>query len=343
MRVLKFDRKKGIVRVKIENLTDLWHLGHVLEPCDIVRAKTYRKVTIKRGGEIEYGEKKPLTVTLRLERVEFHKETGKLRLGGMIVEAPDDFSAGHHTIQAEPGLVLTIRKKWRPHQLERIKSARVREPVLLVCLIDRESASFYSLKGHGIDFLGEDVQPRRLKGVEAERIKKSGLEGGFYQKVTDYLAGQEGYEKIVIAGPGFEKENLFNFIKSRNKELASKIILEQVSSATRSGLNELLKKSGDRILQQTRVVRETQKVEKLFGEINRDGLGVYGRDEVKKAITFGALEELLVSEEKVAEYEELMETAEKIGCRIVVISSSHEAGERLLHLGGIGAFLRFRI
>jgi len=331
------------VEVLLQNLTDLWHLSHVISSGDVVRAKTYRRVAIKRGNKIEYGERKPVTLTLNVEATEFHKNTGRLRLSGVIAHSPEDFSKGHHTIVVEPGMIIKIKKEWKRAQLERLNRAKIKQPRVLICLIDRDRANFISLKESGIDILGEKEAKRVPKGFEMKGIKKENVEGSFYQEVTDYLLGAKEYEKIIIAGPGFEKENLMNYIKANSPLLVKQIIVESASTTTKSGVNELLKRSGDKILAQTRIARETRVVEQLFERIKHEGLVAYGQKEVKGAVEAGAVEKLLVSEEKINDFEQLMEQVEQMKGQLAVIAKNHEAGEQFLSIGGIGAFLRYRI
>jgi len=70
---------------------------------------------------------------------------------------------------------------------------------------------------------------------------------------------------------------------------------------------------------------------------------VYGRKETEHALRMGAIERLLVSEDKIHDYEPLLDEAEKLHTEIVIISSEHESGEKFLAIGGIGGFLRFKI
>ena len=44
-------------------------------------------------------------------------------------------------------------------------------------------------------------------------------------------------ERFIIAGPGFAKDNLKDFIKKRKPDLISRITFESVSYAERSGVN----------------------------------------------------------------------------------------------------------
>ncbi len=43
MQILEEKPKEGKVKVKAETLDDLWHLYHIIDPGDIVYAKTLRK------------------------------------------------------------------------------------------------------------------------------------------------------------------------------------------------------------------------------------------------------------------------------------------------------------
>ena len=138
MRILKLDRKEGIARLFLQSLEDLWHLHKILETGDQIQAKTYRKVVIKRGSEIVEGEKKPVLLTIQLEKSEFHQYTGKLRLSGVIISGPEDIQlASHHTITAEPGMQITVKKKWKSYQIERLEKAKVREASIFFVSIDR--------------------------------------------------------------------------------------------------------------------------------------------------------------------------------------------------------------
>jgi protein pelota len=338
MRIIRFDRKEGSIKLKIETPEDIWHLSKVLEPGDLVRGKTKRKITIKRGQEIIKGEHKPVTLTIEAEKISFHKDTGKLRITGKIKEGPEDIDLNsYHTIQIEQGMVLIIKKEWKKYQIERLEKAKIKQPLIFICMIDRERADFASLKESGVELLGS-ITSRKSKMGKEDEDKDS-----YYKQIMDVLERQRDHKSIIIAGPGFERENLYNYIKEKQPSLLKKIVLEHASDTGRPGINEVLKKSADKVLLQTRIVEETQWVEKFLAEIKKDGLAVYGKEETRKATEYGAVETLLVSEEKLSEFEDIIEKAEKQSGKIVIITSNHEAGDRFFNIGGIGGFLRFKI
>ena len=76
------------------------------------------------------------------------------------------------------------------------------------------------------------------------------------------------------------------------------------------------------------------------------GLVAYGLEEVQRALNYGAVEQLLITDTFLRKYEGadgLIERAKGMRGEVVIVSTEHEAGERLQALGGIGALLRFRI
>jgi protein pelota len=247
--------------------------------------------------------------------------------------------SSYHTLSIDTDSVLTIHKaKWKPYQMDRLKKARQRRPLLFICSLDREEADFAGLRESGIEWSGS-VRAKKV----GQKVGKQERGSEYYQEILGVLEKSQGFEAIVLAGPGFEKDNLLKFIQEKNPELARKIILEKVSSAGRRGIQEVIQTSANRLLKETRVAKETELVESLLMEITREGNVVYGKKETERALGMGAVERLLVSEEKIHDFEGILDQAEKMRTEIVVISSEHESGERFLAIGGIGGFLRFKI
>ncbi len=332
MRTLKKDLKHGRMTLKIENSDDLWHLDHILNEGDMIKARTMRKVAVKAGGEFRLSEKKPMVLTIQLEKSGFDENSGTLRLAGKIVEGPADTKlSSYHTMQIEPGIILTVgKKKWSMPAMKRINEAGTRESMILICVMDREEADIALVRGTGI---------KNLARIECDNPENR---EAYHKELLKFLIGQDGYSVIVIAGPGFEAGNLMKYVRKNNPDLASKCVSEGASHTGITGINEIMKKSGERILRDTRIGRESWLVEEVLSRIKTDGLVAYGKDEVKKAVEIGAAETLIVSREKISGFENLMETAEKMKSSVRLITADHSAGEQFLHLGGIAALLRFR-
>ena len=60
MRIITSDFKKGFVKIKITDPEDLWYLSQIIEPGDLLTAKTTRKVKIGDGEDAKV-DKKTLT------------------------------------------------------------------------------------------------------------------------------------------------------------------------------------------------------------------------------------------------------------------------------------------
>ena len=336
MKILRRNLRSGLVKLKTETPEDMWHLDKVLEPGDIVAAKTTRRKTIKRGNELIKGERVPITIGIELEKAAM--ESGRIRLRGKIVSGPKDIEqASYHSLAIEPHMEVDVRKaRWSREQLERLRRAGTKEPLLFICVLDREEADFASLRESGLDTRGTV-----RVGNSADRPDDR---TGYYSEIARVLEKESGkHNAIIIAGPGFEKENLLNYIKEGFPDLVKGISLEAASHTGRAGIHEIIRKSVNKVLKQTRIARETELVERLLELMGRDGLVTYGTDEVRKAAMSGAVETLLISEDMVPENEGLMDAVEKMRGSVCIITGNHEAGERFLYLGGVAAFLRYRI
>ncbi|MBI2659639.1 mRNA surveillance protein Pelota, partial [Candidatus Woesearchaeota archaeon] len=158
-------------------------------------------------------------------------------------------------------------------------------------------------------------------------------------------------KQVIIASPAFWKEDLMKELD--DNELRQKIILATCSSATKNGIEEVIKRPEVReAVKQERAAKEMNKVEELFVEIAKSNLAAYGLNETKKAAEIGAVKELLItdsfiqksrSENFYNEVDKVMKTVDRAKGEIEIISSEHEGGKKLDGLGGIAAILRFKM
>jgi protein pelota len=79
--------------------------------------------------------------------------------------------------------------------------------------------------------------------------------------------------------------------------------------------------------------------------ISREGAVAYGKKQVEIAIEYGAVDEILLADSLLRDQSvvHLIENAEKMQAKIVVLSTAFEPGERLEALGGIAALLRYKM
>jgi protein pelota len=354
-------KRTGEVSLIPESLDDLWHLKHVIEKGDLVYSLTYRRLE-EATDKIrpDKTEKKPLRLGIRAESVEFHKFSRRLRIKGVIEKGLDTELGSYHTFNIEPGVELSIVKTWKEHQLRRIREAEkaVGSPDVIVLTIEEGEAVAGVVRQYGVDELFS-IRYSSGKGMESgEGSKKDFFYAVLNQLKSSFLS--IAAEAIIIAGPGFVKNDFFSFLKEKDSELAKRARTEQASSIGMSGFIEVLKRGAvERLKKEERLTREVRLLDRLMEEISKeqDGKGVYGKEEVRNALQYGAIETLLISDEKLMasrveeeeneeermEIESLLMDVERGRGKIVVFSTEFEPGKRLNGLGGIAAILRFRI
>ncbi|MBU3941842.1 MAG: mRNA surveillance protein pelota [Nanoarchaeota archaeon] len=351
MKQIHINLKKGEAKLKIENMDDLWCLSHIIEPDDLVRGKTIRKIKIGESDQRKVNiVKKTVFIEIRVENTEFHEYSSVLRVSGTITQGPEDIQKGsYHTFNLEPGSIITIiKKQWLSFQVEKIKQASVETKKILICILDRDEACFGLLKKQGFSLLSE------IKGDVEKKADLKAKTGNFYGEVVNKLydyVGRYKIESIILASPAFWKEDLMKNIK--NDEIKKKITLATCSCSGKEAINEVLKRPEVKnVLSQQRVAKELEFVESLLEEISKNNLAVYGLKETEKAVNAGAVEKLLVTdrliqktraEKKFEKIDQLMKNTESMKGSVNIIGSDHDGGKKLDGLGGIGAILRYKL
>jgi protein pelota len=286
---------------------------------------------------------------VRAEQIEFSENANRVRVTGKIVAGgPEEFIqiGSYHTIDIEPHFAVEIKKVggWKPYQLDRLYNAQkaMKRVKLSVVVLDEQHALFASMKEFGVsfDFTVESHASKREADYDKKKLQ-------YFGDITKALSNVKA-GKIIIAGPGFTKDNLRKFIADKHPELAQKLIYETVADAEESGVYELLKRGlAEKVMGEERMAKEFSFMEDFTTQVSKDtGLAAYGKAEIRKAIEFGAIGKLFVTDEllrKDKEIETLLDAAEKLKCEIHVFSAENPPGQQLAGLGGIAALLRFRM
>jgi len=343
MKILKSDLKHGMVFVKIEVEEDLWYLKNIIIVGDRVKSKTMRSQFIERNGQKVKIGKKPMFLKLKLEKIEFNESVYKIRLMGKILEGPDDVQLGsYHTIEIGVGDLLTIIKNnWKKYEIDKIKKSQKKVPKTLLTVVDNNEATFGILGASGIKIISDLTNKHSIQYEEKKTPE-------FYKSVAKEIERlSEDSKKVILAGPGFAKEHVKEILEKNYPKINEKTISDSTSSATRSGISELLKRGNlEKIIQESEIIKETKLIEEFFSHLKKeDGLATYGVVEVKKADDMGAIETILVSEKKIKEpeIEKILNSVELKGGKVEVISTTHDSGEQFHRMGGLGTMLRFKL
>ncbi|BFI76406.1 mRNA surveillance protein pelota [Sulfurisphaera ohwakuensis] len=340
MKILEFDDKKGIMKLHIENEDDLWILHIILKKGDRVVAKTTRDVSMGRESR-----RIPMIIKLQVEYTEFQSFTSRLRIHGIILDAPERFGikGSHHTINLDIGDEIVIEKDhWNKFEVEKIKRQEEKHLKMLIVLVDFDEYLIALPMKQGIRILAE--KSLRTPNKEEENIIEENAKE-VANEVLSY-AKSLGIEVVLLAGPGPFKEIVSNFLKN------IKLYVDSVSSATRSGLNEILKRDIiDQISRDYEISEETKIMEKIMENLAKNtGLVAYGKEEVKKSAEYGAVDKLLViedllssDEEERMEIEKIMEEVENKNGRVLIVPKDSPIYYEVRNLTGLVALLRFRI
>ncbi len=346
MKIIHKDLDKGVLKIKADNADDLWHLSHILENGDLLFGKTYRK-EMKKGDKIrsEKLERIPVKLEIRVEKVEFSKDVMRLRAMGVITQGEE--AGSYHTFNIEEDSTITITKKWKNYQLDRIERAikDTLTPKILIVCIEEGDADFGIIAQYGVDFPFSVSKSIAGKHEISSRDKdKREFFAETSSKILEIIQ-KYNLKTVIIAGPGFYKDEFLTYIKEYKSELLNNIITENVSTGGRAGVYECIKRGIlEKAQKDLRVSLETNVVERLFENILKNE-AVYGINSIQKALDYGAINELLIVDKflRINEFEEITEKSREQRATIHVISSEHDAGKKLEGIGGIGAILRFKI
>jgi protein pelota len=344
MRILKKNLRddEGEIALLPESLDDLWHLQHLISRGDLVFALTHRKMpAIADKARPEKMERKTVRLGVKVEDIEFHMYSNWLRLHGIIKSGMD--VGAYHTLNIEVGTDLSILKyHWRPDLLARIDEAVAESlrPRVIIALVEEGEATIGVLRQFGVQMAAEIRQGSGKGSGEDTRA-------GFLRDVAQAIdQTAQGSAEVILAGPGFTKEDLKKVIDSSLPDLAKRIAMDDTSSIGRSGFQEVLRRGAVKsVLESSRIAREAKLIEDLFREIATNGKAAYGIKEVETAKNYGAIEQLLVLDElaRRGKVDEIMREVGNARGKVVIFSSEFEPGDRLRSLGGVAALLRFKI
>lgn len=352
MKVIFRDLRHGVIKLKIENLDDLWYLSQILRPGDVLEGKTYRRVK-SSDDRVGSDERRPVTLSIVVDKTEFASDSNMLRASGVIGEGPEDVVSlgSHHTFNIEKDSIVAIKKgRWLKSDISRIKDAETSalRPKVLVVVVDEGEANAGLIRESKVDYY-EVSRPIGGKYDTRGRVERK---TAFYSEVADLmlnLVEREHVSNIILAGAGFEKEHLQEYLSEKQPQVSSKIVLENIGSHGRAGIIEVMKRPVlKKIAGEAEAAESARLVDLVLEHVGRDdGLGLYGFGEVEKASQMGAVETLLVSDrifmEKRMDLEPVIENTCRGGGRAHIVNHREDAGKQLEALGGVACTLRFRI
>jgi len=334
-----------------ESLDDLWHLSHVVEPGDSVAGDTTRRIQrdddqLRDTG----GEREHLWVELRVEDVEFARFANRLRVGGVIEDCSREDQLGHHhTLNVEQHTEIEIEKRFKPDQRDRLEEAvdATDAPDVAVATVEEGNAHVHTVAQYGTEERASITAPTG-KGEYARPREE------LFDELAAVL-GRLDVDAIVLAGPGFTKRDALSHIEENAPDLTERITTVDTSSVGDRGVHEVLKRGAvEEVQQETRIAAESELIDELTERIAAGAEVAYGPEQVTQAAEYGAVEHLLVLDERLradrggdggwdVDVDSVIETVEQKGGEVTVFSGEFDPGRQLANLGGIAALLRYRL
>ncbi len=346
MQILEQDRNRQWLHLYIDTLDDLWTLATVLETGDHVTTLTSRREE-SRDDMIRSsrGENIKMRLTIEVEELKFHEFSNWLRVQGVIRAGPQSVGS-HHTFNLEPGNELEAQKeRWTQFHLEEINEAvrRTTQPNTLLIAIEDDNATVAVLHQYGVQTVASIDRQGMGKQYETREDSRDDFFAEVLLSVRAVLSRADRTPPIIVLGPGFIKEDLRHYLEDALDD-EIELYLDSTAHAGLTGIHEAMKRGLiGKVVEGSRMEKETRLVEQLLERIAKSDRVTYGPKEVERALMVAAVDTLLVLDRVMKEErgEKLYEAAQSTGATVHVISSVHEAGEKLEALGGLGAFLRF--
>ena len=347
MIVQRLDLKNNRLNLRIDSLDDLLFLKQIIEPGDMVRGLTYRKVKVGEASGRQKSVKKSFRITVKVTKLDFDRF---LRVHGTVENEIEGIALhSAHSIEVGMGTEIEVQKnKWKQYQIQIVKDAEAasKAPKALVCVLDDEQASFAHITAAGYTKLGNISL--RLSKKRYEEQKNQGYKDiqRVAREINDKFNDKK-VEVIILGSPLFWKEIVKKQLIEDFPDTASKVKLEDVSSGGEDGIRELIHGNAlDKIIKNSQLSREEDLVNEALQLIAKNSeLIIYGISNTKAAAEAGAVESILISDSRLdgsEEIKELIEHVESGGGIVNLISSSSPAGKKLNGLKGIIAKLRYK-
>ncbi len=341
MRVIRLNGISNALKLVPESFDDLYLLAMVITKNDSVEAHSTRR--FRANEDDKKGEQKDVMIRVNVERTEIDKASGRLRVSGKITFGkPEEFvvMGSYHTLNIAPGDIIDITKlEWKEYILKRIKQAvaEAKKPRLGIIVLDDEKAVVSYIKGYGIDVVTE------LYSRLSKRMKEKDFEKQREQYFKDVIAAIQNMsvDIVVIAGPGFTKDDIKKYISDKDIEISKRLVYTSASDAERSGIREAMQSDA------VSKVLENEHVKREFGYLNdflsglRSGNSFHGVERIRDGVESGRIKTVIVNDSLLNDeaIKELLDYVDQKKVKIEIFNSDDDAGIQLKTFSGIAGVL----
>lgn len=354
----------GSILLRPDVAEDLWHAYNLLQPNDLVRCTTLRKVVNTSNTGSTTSSKVRTNLTIRVSKVDFDPISLQVRISGPNVEESKFVRMGaHHTLTLELGRNFSIEKEcWDQIFLDRIDEAcNPERSAEIAAVVMQPGLAHLCLVMGSITVTKARIEitiPKKRTGSSnhAKAFKR------FYEAVYQAVLRHVDFSQIkcvLCASPGYTKDEFYKYMLEESVrrddrplvENKGKFVLCKASSGHKHALEEVF--SDENIMArmtETKIAKEVEALNRFMRMIDtHPDKAYYGFHHVDKANEELAIDILMVTDELFRssdlvtrkKYVKLVESVRENGGKVYIFSALHVTGVQLNQLSGIAAILRY--
>ena len=338
MKIISFKEMTNELKLRVDSLDDMYLLNRIIGAGDVVESSSFRRF---KASETDIGEQKEVVIRLRVEKIELDRTSNRLRFNGKILSGhPEEFIRinSYHTINVAGGDVITVQKQeWKSYILQRLKQAvlETAKPKLGIIAMDDEKATLAYAKGYGIEIITELYSHLSKRMKEGDYQKQR--EAYFKEMISSMQNMHVGI--IVLAGPGFTKDDVKKYMDVNQIKVDKQLIYVSVGDSERSGVREAMRS------EEVSKAIERQSIKREFDLLNMflTGLRVnsafYGASDVDAQLDAYAVAVILANDSAIndPEVQKLLDKADSQKVEIEIFNSEDEAGMQLANFKNVAA------
>ncbi|KAG0723402.1 Protein pelota [Chionoecetes opilio] len=214
---------------------DMWHTYNILMEGDRLRATTIRKVQLASVTGSSTSSRIRTTITIQVEGITFDTGACMLRVKGRNVEENQHIKMGaYHTVDLELNRKFTIfKERWDSVTIDRVETAC--DPAAhadLAAVVMQEGLAFVCLITSAMTVDRAKIVyniPKKGKADDTQR-KKAIIK--YYDQVMTAILRHLNFEvvkAVVIASPGFVKDQFFDHLMKSALQTDNKLLLDNKS------------------------------------------------------------------------------------------------------------------
>ncbi|KAG2790634.1 Protein pelota [Phytophthora cactorum] len=354
----------GSVVLRAEEPEDMWHIYNLIHVSDSVKTTTIRKVVKEGVTGSTSSQRVRMTLQIEVEQVNFDPALCVLRIKGKnIMESQHVRLGAYHTLDLEMNRDFTLTKNcWDVMSLERIDMAcDIAKQAELAAVVMQVGLAHVCLIKGDMTVIRAKIETSVPKKRPGSSAHAKGTEK-FYENIVRSIRQHIDFKLVkcvLLASPGFVKDDFFKFMIEQAVRQDDKLILENrpkfvlchSSSGHKHALDEVLNDpSIQSQVADTKAVEDVKCLERFFNMLHIDqDRAYYGYKHVERANANMAIETLMITDALFRsqdittrrKYVDLVESVRDNGGSVRLFSSLHVSGEKLGQVSGIAAILRF--